>query len=181
VGAIATPGGLESPAADGAGRVFVNIEDLAEIVVFDVPGKKVLAHYPLRGCESPSGLAYEPNSKLLVSACANHVAVVTVADTGELIARLPIGGRPDWAGYDAKTGLVLIPTGEDGVVNLISAPSATAASVVGKAPGHLGSRSGAIDPATGALYLPSADYTPNPGGRPAPVPGSFKILTLQPR
>lgn len=181
VGAIATPGGLESPAADGTGRVFVNIEDLAEIVVFDVPGRRVLAHYPLKGCESPSGLAYVPNSKLLVSACANHQALVVAADTGKIVATLPIGGRPDWAGYDAKTGLVLIPTGEDGVVNLISAPSAKAASVVGKVPGHLGSRSGAIDPASGALYLPSADHTPTPGGRPAPVPGSFKILMLEPR
>lgn len=180
VGAIATPGGLESPAADGTGRVFVNIEDLAEIVVFDVPGRRVLAHYPLKGCDSPSGLAYAPEAKLLVAACANHQALVVAADTGAVVATLPIGGRPDWAGYDPTTGLVLIPTGEDGVVNLISVTSAKTARVEAKVPGHPGSRSGAIDPSRGALYLPSADFTPNPGGRPTPVPGSFKILALAP-
>jgi DNA-binding beta-propeller fold protein YncE len=182
VGAIATPGGLESPAADGTGRVFVNVEDLAEIVVFDIPGRRVLAHYPLKGCESPSGLAYAPKAKLLVAACANHQALVLAADTGAIVATLPIGGRPDWAGYDAKTGLVLIPTGEDGVVNLVSVASAKTAHVVAKAPGRRGSRSGAIDPATGDLYMPSADFTSpaSPGGRPAPVTGSFRILTLTP-
>jgi DNA-binding beta-propeller fold protein YncE len=180
VGAIATPGGLESPATDGAGRVFVNVEDLAEIVVLDVPSRRVVAHYPLKGCESPSGLAYAPRARLLVSACGNHKALVLAADTGAVVATLAIGGRPDWAGYDARSGLVLIPTGEDGVVNLISVASAKAARVAAKAPGHIGSRSGAIDPATGRLYLPSADFTPNPGGRPTPVAGSFKILTLAP-
>ena len=81
---------------------------------------------------------------------------------------MAIGGRPDWAGYDPKTGLVLIPTGEDGVVNLVSVASAATAQVVGKAPGHVGSRSGAIDPATGRLYLPSADFAPK-----APLSQSF--------
>jgi len=179
VGAIATPGALESPAADGSGRVFVNVEDLAEVVVLDAPARRVVAHYPLPGCESPSGLAYAPGPKLLVSACANHKALVLAADTGALVATLEIGGRPDWAGYDARTGQVLIPTGEDGLVNLI-AVFAKGAEVTARVAGHVGSRSGAIDPASGRLFLPSAEFTPNPGGRPTPIPGSFKILALDP-
>lgn len=181
VGVIEVPGGLESPAADGHGKVFVNVEDLAEIVVLDIPGRRVVAHYPLPDCDSPSGLAYAPGQRLLVAACANNQALVVAADTGAIAARLPIGGRPDWAGYDARRGLVLIPTGEDGVVNLIAVRSGKDAVVVAKAPGHAGSRSGALDPATGVLYLPSADFTPNPGGRPTPVAGSFRLLELKPR
>lgn len=180
VGSIATPGRLESPAADGTGRVFVNVEDLAQIVVLDVPHRRVLARYPLPGCVEPSGLAYAPRAGLLVAACANHQALVVKADGGTVVAKLPIGGRPDWAGYDPASGLVMIPTGEDGVVNLISVSSAKAVRVVGKAPGHPGSRSGAIDPASGRLYLPSADFTPAPGSRPVAVSGSFRILTLEP-
>ena len=178
VGMIAVPGALESPAADGSGRVFVNIEDLAEIIAVDIKARRVLAHYPLQGCDSPSGLAYAPQARLLVSACANHKAMVLAADTGAVVATLAIGGRPDWAGYDAKTGLVMIPTGEDGVVNLIATAGGTA-KVVGKAPGHVGSRSGAIDPKNGRLYLPSADFTAAPGGRPAAGPGTFKVLAIE--
>jgi DNA-binding beta-propeller fold protein YncE len=180
VGAIDTPGKLESPAADGTGRVFVNVEDLAQIVVVDAPHRRVLARYPLPGCDEPSGLAYQPKARLLVAACANHQALVVSADGGAVVARLPIGGRPDWAGYDPASGLVLIPTGEDGVVNLISASSIKAVRIVAKAPGHPGSRSGAIDPTSGRFYLPSADFVPTPGGRPVATTGSFKILMLEP-
>jgi DNA-binding beta-propeller fold protein YncE len=76
VGMIPAAGALESAAADGSGKVFVNVEDLAEIVVVDVKARSVVAHWPLQGCDSPSGLAYVPNARLLVSACANKVANV---------------------------------------------------------------------------------------------------------
>jgi DNA-binding beta-propeller fold protein YncE len=176
VGTIATPGALESAAAEGGGRVFANVEDLNEITVFDVKARQVVAHWKLEGCESPSGLAYDPQAKLLVSACANKVAKVVSPASGKIVASLPIGGRPDWAGYDAKSRTVLIPTGEDGMIDVIALePKPT---VVASVPGRAGSRSGAIDPKTGRLYLPSADFAAEPGGKPAPVPGSFKILVL---
>lgn len=181
VATIPFGGALESPAADGTGRVFINVEDRGEIAVFDIKARKLLAEWKLDGCESPSGLAYAPEAGLLVSACGNKVAKVVSAKTGKVVATLAIGARPDWAGYDADAHAVLIPTGADGVVNVISvAPGATPA-VVAKTTGHAGSRSGALDPKTGRLYLPSADFAPNPGRRPAPVAGSFKILVLAPK
>lgn len=181
VGAIATPGALESPTTDGAGRVFINVEDLAEITVVDIKTRSVVAHWKLDGCEEPSGLAYAPKSHLLVSACANKVAKVVSADTGKVVATLAIGGRPDWAGYDAKTGTVLIPSGDEGVVQLVSVAPGAQPAVIAKAPGHPGSRSGAIDQATGRFYMPSADFAPAAaGGRPQPKPGSFKVLVLSP-
>lgn len=180
VGEIATPGALESPSADGTGRVFINVEDLGEITVVNVKSRSVLAHWKLDGCDSPSGLAYAPKARLLVSACANKVAKVVSADTGKVVATLAIGGRPDWAGYDPRTGMVLIPSGELGVVQVISVAPGAAPAIVAKAPGHVGSRSGALDPATGRLYLPSADFAPVAGGRPQPKPGSFKVLVLSP-
>jgi DNA-binding beta-propeller fold protein YncE len=180
VGAIATPGALESPAADGKGRVFINVENLSEITVIDVKTRAVVAHWKLDGCEEPSGLAYAPKARLLVSACANKVAKVVSADTGKVVATLAIGGRPDWAGFDPKSGTVLIPSGEDGVVQVVSVGAGAKPTIIAKAATHVGSRSGAIDPATGRLYLPSADFQPTPGGRPQPKPGSFKVLVLSP-
>ena len=45
-----------------------------------------------------------------------------------------------------------------------------------------GARSGAVDPKTGTLYLPTASYDLAPGGgRPTPRPGSFEILVVAPR
>lgn len=180
VGNIPAAGALESAAADGSGKVFINIEDLGEIVVVDVPGRKVLAHYKLDGCEEPSGLAYAPDAHALIASCANKVAKVVSADTGAVAATLAIGGRPDATVYDAKLKLAYIPTGADGVVNVVSAASAKDIAVVAKAPGAVGSRSGAIDTANGRIYLPSATFAPPaaPGGRPTAVPGTFKVIVL---
>ena len=179
VGVISTPGALESAATDGTGKVYVNIEDLNEIVVLDARTRTVLAHFPLKGCEAPTGIALAPTARLLVSVCANHVATVVSADDGRAIASLPVGGRPDWAGYDARTHLVLIPTGEDGVINLVSAEAPDKVRLVGVVPGHVGSRSGAIDTAKGAFYLPSAEFTAINGGRPTPLAGTFKVLAYK--
>jgi DNA-binding beta-propeller fold protein YncE len=177
-GKIPAAGALESPAPDGSGRVFINVEDLAEIEVVDVKARTVVAHWRLDGCDSPSGLALAPKARLLVSACANKVAKVVSADSGKVVATLAIGGRPDWAAYDPRTNTVLIPTGEDGVVNVVSVASPTAVKVVAKLPGHVGSRSGALDPESGRLYLPSADFTAGADGRPAATPGTFKVLAV---
>jgi len=40
----------------------------------------------------------------------------------------------------------------------------------------------ALDPATGRVYLPSAQYLPAVGSeRPKMVPGSFRLLVVAPR
>lgn len=174
-GSIAVEGALESAALDGQGRVFVNVEDRSEIAVLDIKARAVVGHYPLADCEEPSGLAYGEGR--LVAACANRVAKVVNAQDGKVIATLAIGPRPDTALYDPARKLVYLPTGGDGVLTLIS-PSE--AKVVGTAVTRTGARSLALDAKTGALYLPSAEFTPpaQPGGRPTAVPGTFRVLKL---
>ena len=179
VGTISTPGALESAAADGTGRVYANIEDLNEVVVLDAKTKAVVNRFFLKGCEAPTGIALVPSSRLLVSVCANHLVTVVSAVDGAAIANLPVGGRPDWVGYDPRTHLVLIPTGEDGVINLISAEDREKVHLVGTLPGHVGSRSGAIDSAGGVFYMPSAEFTAVGGGRPVPVVGTFRVLAYR--
>lgn len=43
-----------------------------------------------------------------------------------------------------------------------------------------GTRSGALDPQTGRIYLPSGEFKPPaiPGARPTLTPGSFQILEI---
>jgi len=177
VGAIAVPGALESPVSDGAGRVFVTVEDLGEIVVFDVDKRAPLAHWKLAECDEPTGLAYDGASGRLVAECANGTARIVSAKDGVEIARVTIGKRPDALIYDARRKLVYAPTGADGVVSVIDPARAA---VVGEAPGQIGTRSGALDPDSGTLYLAGAKFGPpaTEGGRPAFVPGSFEIIAL---
>ncbi len=175
VATIAVPGALESAAMDGQGKVFINVEDKNEIAVVDVKARKLIAHYPLAGCEEPNGLAYGEGR--LVASCTNNVAKVVDPKDGKVLATLPIGPRPDTALYDPARKLVYVPTAGDAKLTLISPGQAK---VVGVVATHTGARSQALDPKSGALYLPAADYAPpaQAGGRPTPVPGTFRILKV---
>jgi hypothetical protein len=180
VGHIVVDGDLEFGAADGAGKVFVNVENKNEIVVIDIKRRKVVGHYKLDGCEAPSGLAYVPQARALISACSNGVAKVVAADDGKILSTLTIGLRPDATLYDPQRKLAYIPTGQDGLVYVIAAGDAKHIEIVAKGPGQVGTRSGALDPKTGRLFLPSAMFAPatTPGGRPVATPGTFQVLVL---
>jgi len=178
-GRIAIGGKLEFAAADGKGRAYVNVEDKNEIAVVDVAGRKVVARYPLAGCEEPSGLAIDPATGLLVAACANEKAVALDAKDGTIAATLTIGKRPDAVIFDAKRNVFFIPCGE-GNLAVIAEKAGGAPSVVATIPTQNGARTAALDPKTGKLYLPTADFTPPPPGekRHAVVPGTFRIVVV---
>jgi len=179
-GSIDVGGALEFAVADGEGKVFVNVEDKNTLVVVDVPNRKVVARRPLPGCDEPSGLALDPASHVLVSACGNGKAVATSAADGKVLATLPIGAHPDAVLFDAKTKRFLVPCGGDGVVTVI-AEDGDSLKVVDTVQTAKSARLGAIDPATGKVYLPAADYQPaaKQGERPTVLPGTFRILVLE--
>src|SRR3954454_2745372 len=83
-------GSLELGAATGSGRLYVNIEDKNEVAVLDTYKRRVVTRFPLQGCDGPTGIAYDPASREVLSACANGVAIVS-APNGRQIARLSIG------------------------------------------------------------------------------------------
>jgi YVTN family beta-propeller protein len=179
VGSIPVGGVLEFGVADGQGRVFVNIEDKGEIAVIDTAARKVVAHWPMAGCEEPSGLAYAKDAGLLIAACANGMAKAVSSTTGKVVATLKIGPKPDAAFYDAGRKLAYIPSG-DSTLAVIAVRGPTDVAVVATIATHAGARTGAVDPSTGKIYLPSADFDPpaKPEGRPTPRPGTFAVLVV---
>ncbi len=172
-------GSLELAAPDGRGHLFVNVEDKNELVVLDTRKRKVASRFPLKGCDGPTGIAYDPGANEIVSACANGVAVVSTPK-GTQIAKLAIGTGADGAAFDAWRHLLLVPAGRDGNLTIIKLGANPA--VVGQIATAVSARTIAIDPSTGIAYLPSAKLAAPVGNeRPKPVPGSFRVLTLSPR
>ena len=172
----------EFPAADGAGLVYDNIEDRNEIAVIDVAARKVVRHIPLAGCEEPTGLAYDAASGLLISACGNGLAKVVDARSGAQVASFAIGKAPDAVILDAGRRLAFIPSGGDGTLSVIAIGDSRSVKLVQVLKTRLGVRTGAVDPVTGNLYLPSADFLkPTHGEWPPVAPGSFKLLVVSPR
>jgi YVTN family beta-propeller protein len=180
-------GGLETPAADGHGKLFVNGAEKGDIVAIDTATNKVIAHYPVPGCQRPHGLAVDTESERLFTTCVNSVMVVVDGNTGANIVSLPIGKGTDAAAFDPKRKLAFSSNGE-GTVTVVKENDPKSFAVAATIQTAPGARTMAIDPDTGRLFLVTADIASvapptTPGGRPhvTYVPGSMKLMFFDPQ
>ncbi len=176
----------EFAVSDGAGRLFVNIEDKSEIAAIDPVAAKVLARWSVAPGEEPSGLAIDIAHHRLFAVCGNKLMAVVDDETGALVATVPIGSRVDGCAFDPALGYAFSSNGE-GTVTVVREESPAKFSVVETVPTRPGARTITIDPATHTLYLPTAEFGPAPAPtadqphpRPSMVPDSFVILQVQP-
>jgi YVTN family beta-propeller protein len=183
IGTVALPGRPEFPQGDDKGTVFVNIEDKNSLVRLDAKAQKVTATWPLPGCESPSGLAFDKDGGRLFSVCDGKKMAVTDSHTGKSLGMPAVGDGPDAAGYDASKKLAFSSNG-DGTLSVIDASQA-AYPVVQTLSTMKGARTMAFDPSTGKIYTVTAKFgatppataaTPHP--RPSIVPDSFTVLVI---
>ena len=178
LGAVEVGGSLELGAADGRGRLYINVEDRNAVAVIDTRSRKLLRREALPGCDGPTGIAYDAATNETVSACANGVAAVLNA-AGKTVASLPIGKRPDGAVFDERRHVALIPSGADGTLTVIAlAPKPRVLATVTTAKS---ARTIALDPSTGRAYLPATDLLPAVGSdRPKAAPGTFRVIVVAP-
>jgi hypothetical protein len=187
--AVALPGKAEAPvtlggkpefaAADGQGKVFVNLVDKNEVAEIDTATMKVLAHWPTAPGANPCGMAIDPATHRLYIGCRNQKLVVMDATSGKVLANLPIGPGVDATAFHG--GLAFASCGDSTmtVVKETAPGTFTAIQTVTTAPG---ARTMAISPTTGAIFMPSADFAPAPANQPSPrpqmLPGTFKIIVV---
>jgi YVTN family beta-propeller protein len=180
-------GGLEYAVADGAGKVYVNGAEKKEIVRIDVRTNMVDARWPITGCTNPHGLAIDPASHRLFASCANQVMAVIDTTNGSSVATLPIGQGTDAAAFDPSHKRAFSSNSE-GTVTVIGQKSGAYA-VLDTVPTQVTGRTMGVDPVSGRLFVAAADVDPNakpapgPGGRPGrpkALPGSLKLLFLDP-
>ena len=119
VGTVALGGKPEAADSDGAGTIFVNIENKNELVAFDANTLAVKGHYPLTGCESPSGQAADAAHGRVFSVCDGGVMTVADMKTGKVVATVKIGDGPDAARFDPATGLIFSSNGETGTLTVV--------------------------------------------------------------
>jgi DNA-binding beta-propeller fold protein YncE len=180
IDSIDVGGKPETAASDGAGKLFVNIEDKSEIVAIDLTKRTVIGHWPLKPAEGPTGLVYDKTTKRLFASCDKMLAVVN-AENGNLVTTLPIGDGADGAAFDAKNKIIFTSNGE-GTITAVKEIDANKFEVLGNYNTKRGARTITIDPENGNLFLPTADFDPtktNSNGRPMMIPGSFQVLVLK--
>lgn len=180
---IALKPGLEFGAIGSDGTLFINNEDENEMELVDTTSLRAKGAMKLTGCEGPSGLAYDKATDQLIAACANKKVAVVKAHSRQLARLLPTGEGPDAVILDATRRRAYVPCGKSGELTVLSLDGAQGARVTGTIKTALNARTGALDPQTGKVYLPTADLAPPAPGqhRGSPIPGSFRLVVVQPQ
>ena len=166
-------------AADGTGKVYVNLVDKDLVAVVDLKTRKVVARWPVAPGGQPTGMAIDVKNHRLFIGCRKPAMMIAMStNDGKIVASLPIGTGVDATKFDA--GLAFASCG-DGTMT-----------VVGEKAGKLeveqvvktanGARTMGIDSSTHIAYLPAAEFeAPSPGapaGRPKMKPDTFMLVEV---
>jgi DNA-binding beta-propeller fold protein YncE len=185
VGAIPLGGKPEYAAADGQGKLYVNIEDTSEVVEIDSAKLVVTKRFPLTPGEEPSGLGLDAARHRVFSGCHNKIMTVLDVNADKVIAAVPIGAGVDGNGFDPGSGLAFSANGGDGTLTVVHESSPGKFTVETTVRTQQGARTMAIDLKTHCLYLPTAQFEPapaatpeNPRPRPTIIKGSFVVLVV---
>ena len=168
--------------ADGAGKIYNNLEDKSEVIEIDAAKPAVTRRMSLAPAEGPSGLAIDVKNKKLFSVCDNKMMAVTDIATMKVIATPAIGAGPDAAGFDPGLGLAFSSNGEGTltIVKLVNGKYEAVDTVATER----GARTMTVDPKLHRVYLLAAEYGPAPEakegkkGRPPVLPDSFHVLVV---
>lgn len=182
VATIPLGGRPEFAVADGKGMIFDNLEDQSELESIDTRKAAVAHVWPLAPCEEPSGLAIDRKHRRLFAGCRNKLMAVVDADTGKVIATLPIGQWCDATRFDPATQLAFSSNG-DGTLTVVHEDSPNKFSVVQNAATEQYARTMAVNPANHDVYLVTAQVEITPGAKGARpqrsvMPGTFTLLVM---
>jgi len=170
-------GAPEFLAADGAGKVFINLMDKNEVAVVDIKARKVIARWPVAPGGAPVGMSIDTKRKQLVIGCRKPAKMIVMSTVdGKVVADLPIGEGVDATKmYEGQA----FASCRDATLAVAGEMSPGKYEIVQTVKTATGARTMGFDPGTQRFYLPAAEYEPaKPGGKAAVKPGSFMIVVV---
>jgi DNA-binding beta-propeller fold protein YncE len=166
---------LEAMGFDGAGRIFVNDEDMTSTHVIDLKTRKVLTTWSLAPGEGGTGMAVDREHHRIFSSCANKKLIILDSDTGKVVATPAIGDDPDAVFYDPSTQNIFV-TCLDSTMTVLHEDTPDAYSTVQVVATGPGAKTGTFD--DGKVYLPVMQFDNKPGPRPGVIPGTLDIIVI---
>ena len=147
---------------DGAGKLYVNLEDSSELLEIDAAKMEVTRKMSVAPAEHPSGLAIDVKNKKLFSVGDNKMMAVIDIPSFKVIATPAIGSGPDAAGFDSTLGLAFSSNGEGNVtiVKLVNGKYDAVDTVTTE----VRARTMTVDEKLHRIYLLTADYPPAAAG-----------------
>jgi DNA-binding beta-propeller fold protein YncE len=199
-GTLDLGGAPEQAVTDGAGHIYVDLEDKDQIAAVDAKTLTVTAHWDIAAKgQGPGGLAFDVKNHILFSSCHGEQAkslpatmVILSSNDGKIIDALPIGNGTDGATFNPAT-MEAFSSNSDGTLTIIKENSPTSFTVEQNLTTMRGAKTLTLDSKTNRILLITAEYTappappagtppPAPGGRGGPrptmVPDSFTILAV---
>lgn len=196
-GSINFPTGrTEHLASDGAGHVFLNMQDIGKLHKLDVQSFKIMETWDLLPtCAQPSSMDIDVAHNRIFIGCrgggatqpaAPSLLAVVDGSNGKIVDTEPIGPGVDALEFDPASRLIYVSTGGgEGALSIFHQDGPDKYSLVQYVKTLQGARTMALDRKTGNVYLPVADFGPAPAPsketprpRPRTLPGTFSVLVV---
>ena len=193
LGTIDLGGQPEQAQSDGAGHIYVDLEDKGQVAVVDAKTMKVTAKYDVSAqTNGLAGLALDNKNHILFVVGRSPAAMVMVsAADGKILGSVPMSGSADGAAFNPATNEAFASLGS-GTLAVVKENSPTSFSLEQDTPTKNGARTLTLDPKTGRVLVITADRgppappapdapppAPGRGPRPGPIlPDSFSIIAV---
>lgn len=148
---IPLPGRPETAVSDGQGKVFVNLEDKAQIAEVNMSRHFVQHTWDLTGCTEPTGLAIDTANARLFSGCHDGVLIVVDMNSGKNIEKLPIGQGVDAVAFDPELHTVFA-SNKEGTISVINQETANRYRNLETVQTLAGAKTMALDPERHLIY-----------------------------
>lgn len=150
---------IEASAPDGHGNLFVAERDRDAVVRIDARTHAVTATWPTAPCRQPTGLDYDAASRRIFVGCRSDQPLLAVlnADTGAVVASLPIGRGNDGVAFDAATHRIYASNGLDANLMVIDQQGPDRYRLEQAVTTRPMARTLALDPQRGRVYLVAAE------------------------
>ena len=172
-------GAPEFLAADGKGRVYVNLEDKDTVAAVDLNSRTVVARWPVSPGGAPVGIALSSEQHTLFIGCRKPQKMIVMnTDNGAIRGDISIGAGVDAIGVLNKQAFASTGDGMLAIVDQSPDGKFTLSQSLRTA---FGAKTLGIDASADKIYLPTSDFekqTPGATGRPKAKQGTFKILVV---
>ncbi len=179
LGTLDLGGAPEQAATDGAGHIYVDVSDKANIAVIDAKAMTVTGHYPLGdNISGVAGLAIDAKNHILFAACrgASPTMVILNANDGKIITTLPLAGATDGAQFNPATMEAFSSHG-NGTMTIVKENSPTSFAVEQNLDTMMGAKTLTLDTKTNHVLTMTAEYAapaaPPAGAAPPAPPQGF--------
>ena len=167
-------------AADGTGKVYINLVDKDLVAVVDLKTSKVIARWPTAPGGKPVGMSLDPVRHVILIGCRGPQKLVVMStETGNVVAALSIGSGVDATA--ATPGSEAFASTGDGALTVAATRLGGTWEVIQSVKTPPGARTMGMDAESHRIFMPTAELEPaaTPGGRPRPKPGTFMIVVVE--